>query len=207
MSKLKSLNSFKVTKKNKKKNTKNKIKKSKRSNLKYNKNKIGGVKLGQGSYGCVVTPPAKCIRNPYLRKNNYIIDDLYVSKIIDTKYSEVSFSELNIGKKISSLDPTQNFLIPTINACYFTPQKHIDIVYLKDNGRHISSSPDSTEISDSIIDEEDYSSFTIRTTLPSKIAKENKNKCIWCISRTVFKHSYSPIQKFNAKSCTNIACN
>ena len=75
---------------------KNKIKKSKRSNLKYNKNKIGGVKLGQGSYGCVVTPPAKCIRNPYLRKNNYIIDDLYVSKIIDTKYSEVSFSELNI---------------------------------------------------------------------------------------------------------------
>ena len=57
-------------------------------------------------------------------------------------------------------------------------QKHIDIVYLKDNGRHISSSPDSTEISDSIIDEEDYSSFTIRTTLPSKIAKENKNKCI-----------------------------
>ena len=145
---------------------------------KTSKNKIGGVKLGQGSYGCVVTPPTKCLRNPFLRKNNHKIDNLYVSKIIDTKYSEVSFLELNIGKKLLSLDQEQNFLIPMINACYFTPQKHNDIVYLKDNGRHISSSPDSTEISNSFISEGNQSSFTVRSVLPSKIAKEYKNKCI-----------------------------
>ncbi len=137
--------------------------------------KIGGAKLGQGSYGCVITPPVKCLKNPYLRKSNFSIDDSFISKIIDTKYGEVSFSELNIGKKILSIDEEQNFLVPFINSCYFTPQKHIDIIYLKQNGRYVSSSPDSTELSDSIDDEE---SSSFKGSLPTKIIKENKNKCI-----------------------------
>ena len=137
----------------------------------------GGAKLGQGSYGCVVTPPIKCLKNPYLRKSNLHIDDSFISKIIDTKYSEVSFSELNIGKKILNIDEDQNFLVPFINSCYFIPQKHTDIIYLKQNGRYISSSPDSTELSNSIEDE-DSSSFSFKGTLPTKIIKANKNKCI-----------------------------
>jgi hypothetical protein len=118
-------------------------------------NKNGGAKLGQGSYGCVISPPVKCLTKKLLRKNKIEQNESYVSKIIDTKYNEVAFSELNIGNKLLVIDENHNFFAPFVNACYFTPQKHNDIVYLKNNGRHISSSPDDPNISESIRDDDD----------------------------------------------------
>ncbi len=135
--------------------------------------KSGGSKLGQGSYGCVISPPVKCLTNKLLRKNKIEHDESFISKIIDTKYSEVAFSELNIGNKLSVIDKHHNYLVPFVNACYFTPQKHHDIIYLKNNGRHISSSPDDSTISESI--DSDNSNIG---SMRSKLIKSNRGKCI-----------------------------
>ena len=70
-------------------------------------NKNGGAKLGQGSYGCVISPPVKCLTKKLLRKNKIEQNESYVSKIIDTKYNEVAFSELNIGNKLLVIDENQ----------------------------------------------------------------------------------------------------
>jgi serine/threonine protein kinase len=137
-------------------------------------NQNGGTKLGQGSYGCVISPPIKCLTKKLLRKNKIEQNKSYISKIIDTKYNEVAFSELNIGNKLSMIDKDHNFLVPFINACYFTPQKHHDIVYLKNHGRHISSSPDDSNISDSMR----YDDNSDIGSIHSKIIKDNKGKCI-----------------------------
>ena len=45
-------------------------------------------------------------------------------------------------KKINNIDIKHNFFVPFINACYFTPQKHNDIIYLSADGKIISSDPD-----------------------------------------------------------------
>ena len=42
----------------------------------------GGKKLGQGSFGCVINPPLKCMDKQLLRSNPIIYNDDYISKII-----------------------------------------------------------------------------------------------------------------------------
>ena len=125
-------------------------------------NKNGGSKLGQGSYGCVISPPVKCLTKKLLRKHKIEQNESYVSKIIDTKYNEVAFSELNIGNKLLLIDKDHNFFAPFMNACYFTPQRHPDIIYLSQNGRHISSSPDSSDLSNSILEAPFFSIYKLR---------------------------------------------
>jgi serine/threonine protein kinase len=133
----------------------------------------GGKKLGQGSFGCVINPPLKCMDKQLLRSNSIIYNDDYISKIIKTKYSGVAFSELNIGIKIYKFDKAHNFFVPFINACYFTPQKHNDIVYLSTDGKLISSNPKSFDTS-----EDTYTGFTLQTDISTNLIKEHKTKCI-----------------------------
>ena len=102
---------------------------SKLSKLSKLTTKSGGAKLGQGSYGCVVTPPVDCLKNPLLRKNHVEQNISYVSKIVDSKYSEVAFSELNIGKKILSIDRKQNFLTPLL-MLVILHHKNIKILFI-----------------------------------------------------------------------------
>jgi len=138
------------------------------------KNLKGGKKLGQGSYGCVVNPPLKCLNKQLLRDNDFELTDEYISKIIKTKYSDVSFAELNMGVKLNKIDSKHNFFVPFINACYFTPQKHNDIIYLSADGKMISSNPDNTNS-----DTESYhSDIEFRTDVSTNIMKQNRNKCI-----------------------------
>ena len=140
---------------------------------------IGGNKLGQGSYGCVISPPINCLKNPKLRNAKFEYNENYISKIIDTKYREVAFSELNIGQELYKIDKNSNFLVPFVNSCYFTPQRHPDIIYLSQNGRHISSSPDSSDLSNSILENNNNHTISHRQgSIPSKFIKENRNKCI-----------------------------
>ena len=143
------------------------------------KDYIGGNKLGQGSYGCVITPPINCLKNPKLRNGKFKYNENYISKIIDTKYREVAFSELNIGNELSKIDKKSDFLVPFVNSCYFTPQRHQDIIYLSQNGRHISSSPDNSDLSTSILQNDDNQETSQQVgSIPSKFIKENRNKCI-----------------------------
>ncbi len=139
------------------------------------KNLKGGKKLGQGSYGCVVNPPLKCLNKQLLRDNNFELNDEYISKIIKTKYSDVSFAELNMGVKLNKIDDKYNFFVPFVNACYFTPQKHNDIIYLSADGKIISSNPDDTN-SDS--GESYQTDIEFKTDVSTNIMRQNKNKCI-----------------------------
>ncbi len=132
----------------------------------------GGKKLGQGSYGCVISPPVKCQNNTELRKNAFEYNDNYISKIIRTKYSDVAFSELNIGTIVHSIDRHHNFFIPYINACYFNPQKHNDIVYLDKNGVDISATPKDKKT------KKIFDTSISNSEIRSDIIKNNKNKCV-----------------------------
>ncbi len=131
----------------------------------------GGKKLGQGSYGCVITPPVKCLDNLPLRKNVFEYNDNYISKIIRTKYSDVAFSELNIGTIVHSIDKHHNFFIPYINACYFMPQKHYDIIYLDKNGEDLSPNPKSKK-------KNRIKSLASESDIGTDIIKNNKTKCV-----------------------------
>jgi len=135
----------------------------------------GGKKLGQGSYGCVISPPVKCLNNTELRKNAFEYNDNYISKIIRTKYSDVAFSELNIGTSLHSIDKHHNFFIPYINACYFNPQKHNDIVYLDKNGVDISTIPKDLNKTKS---KKKFDITMSDTEIGSDIIKNNKTKCV-----------------------------
>jgi serine/threonine protein kinase len=159
-----------------KKKTKKKLS-NENPNLTFKK-KNGGAKLGQGSYGCVITPPINCLDNQLLRNHKFENNEKYISKIIDVRHREVAFSELNIGNKIFSIDRKHNYTIPFINSCYFTPQKHQDIIYLSKDGKNVSSSPDSSRDSNSILSTDSSESFDIKGSLPTNILKENRDKCI-----------------------------
>jgi serine/threonine protein kinase len=136
----------------------------------------GGKKLGQGSFGCVINPPLKCMDKQLLRTNPFTYTDDYISKIIKTKYSGVAFSELNTGIKIYKFDKEFNFFVPFINACYFTPQKHSDVVYLSSDGKLISTNPKSQGSSDS--SDSSFSGFELKTDISTHLVKEHKTKCI-----------------------------
>jgi serine/threonine protein kinase len=144
-----------------------------------NKKQIGGIKLGQGSFGCVIKPPVEC-KNRVLRPNKYEINDEYISKIINTRYNQNAFIELNLGKKLTTIDKKHKYFLPFINACYFTPQKHDSIVYVSPEG------VDYSDPNDSLMDKEsshkDGSSISTlnkgSSKIPSHILTKNRNKCI-----------------------------
>jgi serine/threonine protein kinase len=98
-------------------------------NVHVKKTQSGGKLLGEGGYGCVVSPPLKC-NKPFF-KIPYSIDEKYVSKIFEyDEDDEDVFNELKIGNKLISIDPYQKYFSPIINGCNFIKQKHPDIQYL-----------------------------------------------------------------------------
>lgn len=131
----------------------------------------GGKKLGQGSYGCVVTPPLKCKSSQLLRRNTFDTNNNFISKIIKTKFSIEAFTELNIGIKIYNLDMDSKYFVPFINACYFKPQSHPDIIYLSANGKVVSSDPSSIDVDSDIYSIE-------KSDISANIIKEHKSKCV-----------------------------
>jgi serine/threonine protein kinase len=140
------------------------------------KTQKGGHKLGQGSYGCVITPPIECKSN-LLRNNPFENNDKYVSKIIKTTHSSVAFSELNIGIKIHNIDKEHNYFVPYINACYFTPQKNLDIIYLSKDGKYISSNPDSFN-QDSSYTRTQSEDIHMNSDISTYLVKQHYQKCI-----------------------------
>lgn len=109
------------------------IKKEKRN---YQK---GGRVLGEGSFGCVVTPPLHC-NNPFFRMP-YSIDKNYVSKIVEyDEDDEDILNELKFGKKLVKLDPRQKYFSPIINGCLLEEQKHQDLKYLSSKKNSFNNS-------------------------------------------------------------------
>jgi serine/threonine protein kinase len=83
---------------------------------KYRKdrNQKGGLKLGQGSFGCVITPAVKCPNSSVILPNQQAI-----SKIIykDPKATDKYDREMAILRKIADIDKKQHYLIGVLDEC------------------------------------------------------------------------------------------
>lgn len=77
----------------------------------------GGLKLGQGSFGCVITPAVKCPSS--LEKPASALGQQLVSKIV-YKNPKAAFKydrELQILRKVAEADKKQHYLIGIIDEC------------------------------------------------------------------------------------------
>ena len=84
---------------------------------KLGRKQTGGLKLGQGSFGCVITPPVKC---PATESNNPTISgQQQISKIV-YKNPKATFKydrEMQILRKVSEADKKQHYLIGLVAEC------------------------------------------------------------------------------------------
>jgi serine/threonine protein kinase len=151
----------------------------------------GGKKLGYGAYGCVISPPAKCVHYPNLRKTEYKLDNEHVSKLINFKHNHSAFLELNIGQRLISIDPKHHHFSPYFNGCFFSPQQNKDILYLNADGTNVISSPlittlsPLTELSRSSRKSTKTNKGQKNTSLiKSQLNKEYRNKCILSLDNT-----------------------
>ena len=104
--------------------------KSKLSSLKTKK-QSGGKVLGEGGFGCVISPPLKC-KKKFL-KEPYSIDENYISKIVEYDEEDTDvWNELNLGKILLKIDRNQRYFSPIVNGCFLHKQKkrNNDIAYL-----------------------------------------------------------------------------
>ena len=144
----------------------------------------GGKLLGEGGFGCVVTPPLRC-RNP-LFKTPYSIDDRYVSKIIeydeDKDDANDILNELKFGRKLSKVDPRQRYFSPIINGCLLEEQKHPDVYYSRVKtfkfSRYSSNSSEKTNDNKCQINSNDeYLNLILKNAgIDFKSALTNKNR-------------------------------
>ena len=109
----------------------------KKYNLKKQKQQ-GGKILGEGGFGCVVSPPLKC-QSPFF-KVPYSIDEGYVSKIVEyDEDDEDILNELKIGLKLNKVDSRQRYFSPVITGCFLEEQSHPDISYLNSSNQKMKS--------------------------------------------------------------------
>ena len=104
---------------NRKYNKNIKVKKSKKNynnktiyNKKSHKLK-GGDKIGEGSFGCVITPPIPC-------KDNSIKNKSYVSKIIKANNKrdfDDTMHEIRLGSLFKKVDPDSKYFTFIFDYC------------------------------------------------------------------------------------------
>ena len=92
------------------------------------KTQKGGKLLGEGGFGCVISPPLKCKKS--FTNSPYSIDRNYISKIVEYDEDDDDvWKELNIGKILAKVDPSQKFFSPIINGCFLHRQRNHDLEY------------------------------------------------------------------------------
>jgi len=84
----------------------------------YSSKQQGGLKLGQGSFGCVITPPIKC-PNSQTNKPPLQTGQTEVSKIVYTNPAAKSKydREMKILRMITEIDKKQHYLIGLVDEC------------------------------------------------------------------------------------------
>ena len=106
--------------KNKSKDTKKLTKKQKQKQnkqIQITKTQSGGLKLGQGSYGCAIKPHIECDKPIPPRFQNKSL----VSKIIPVYNESIEsdiINELKINIAIKKLDPKHKFFAYAVDQCY-----------------------------------------------------------------------------------------
>jgi hypothetical protein len=86
-----------------------------------NWNKTGGKFIASGTYGCVTTPPVRCVRDPKRTKNNTYKGT--VGKLFDTQHD--ANEEASVARMINKLDPQGEWTLALVKECTvsnFTPE-------------------------------------------------------------------------------------
>ncbi len=163
------------------------------------KTQSGGKLLGEGGYGCVISPPLKC-NKPFF-KIPYSIDEKYVSKIFEyDEEDEDVFNELKLGNKLINIDPYQKYFSPIINGCNFVKQKHPNIQYLisRPNYNSTSSSTKKTDKCSIFNDVEYLNLISKNAGIDFDVALRNKNPNIINFIRInyihIFKHLCTAVE-------------
>ena len=106
-----------INKNYKSKNKKKRINRQTRKTQQKNSNQLqsGGVKLGKGSFGCVVKPAIKCRPN---QDNKNL-----VSKIVLNVDPEDYKEEITMLKHIRNIDPKNKYLISFVDECELDHKK------------------------------------------------------------------------------------
>ena len=100
----------------------NNISKNKKRSVKnINFEHYGGKKLGEGAFGCVVTPPILCKST----KDKYNSEN-YISKLISVSSKaddEDTIKEINVSQLIKRLDPESKYFTFSLDNCFFRKPK------------------------------------------------------------------------------------
>lgn len=171
----------------------------------------GGEFLGSGGFAiCVITPPLKCSERPDLAK---YMNGKFISKLVEYRESRSSSIEMEVkhGETVAKIDPQGKYFAPVISSCYFTPQKHPDVVYRRRNqvsstDIYYSSSdinmktPDPTTVSDETDKYYDYVSYS-----PSNKCTIHKDKIYMNL---ILRNAGKSIKKvFNSGTSSNLTFN
>ena len=115
----------------------------------------GGLKLGQGGFGCVVTPAIGCRkRQP---PQNAVSKITYVVPGYEGDYQ----NELKMLKKIQAIDPEQKYFVSVSDEC------QLDI---KESS--VRAPKDVVEVS---YEDDDLDEFTVKSSEPKYISRMNKS--------------------------------
>lgn len=119
---------------NKGKKTKKNLKLDKSQSLKTTSLKDnlqeGGVKFGEGGFGCVIGPYIPCSKKKISSK------DILVSKLIHVEDTEEYLEEIELYEKIKRIDHKQRFFVTYIDTCLLNQteiknREHDDILKIK----------------------------------------------------------------------------
>jgi serine/threonine protein kinase len=129
--------------------------KNKTNNIKQSKEQRGGKLLGEGGFGCVISPPLRCKKT--FKKTPYSIDKNYISKIVEyDKDDEEVWNEIYLGEKLLKMDITQKYFSPIINGCFLYKQYNGDLKYSKTRPYKLSS--DTNNFNDTYSEDSGYNS-------------------------------------------------
>ena len=81
----------------------------------YNQN--GGVLLGSGGFGCVLSPYVKCPRKRISGQN--LLSKIVILNREDDDDMETLYNEIDISKSVLKIDKKQKYLSPIINYCEY----------------------------------------------------------------------------------------
>ncbi len=130
---------------------------SRQSNESIQKNmsQTGGIKLGQGGFGCVITPAIGC------RKRRPPSNSVSKITYVIPGYEEDYQNELKMLKKIQSIDPEQKYFVSVYDECQL------------DTKESIARAPkDIVEVS---YEDDDLDEFTVKSSEPKYISRMDKS--------------------------------
>jgi serine/threonine protein kinase len=169
--------------------------KTKKKRIAKKGNLIGGKKLGEGGYGCVVKPAIPCI--------NKKVGPNEISKIIHVRDSKEYLKELDINYKLLKADPKQKYFVLSKQECILDihnalsryPKDFIETKFYDKKGKDYSIiDPKSKKISKNNIKQELCK--IDRTRKPRNIIMDYGGEDLIDVIYRAYSHNFNLCKKY-----------